>query len=161
MHLPDLTCASCVHIGRIYHDNGLQPDYWCGKTNERRAEEMKPSGDYTEDFMRNWRAFFDARPDQRACRHYRARPIASDETIRVRRVFERTPAYSARRATFKFLSVECTACERMDNLFVKQDWHSDYGHKTFALTKLGEAELARAQKASQHAATPREVGKDD
>jgi hypothetical protein len=144
---PAHVCGTCVHMGRIYHDGGLEPDHSCAKSDERRAAAMKPTGDLAEDFMRNWRVFFDATPRQRACTHHEPRPRIDDESLRVLRLFE-PGKYGSAFAQFRFLSSENTACERMDRLYVQASRSPDGPTKFWRLTPFGQFVLRENTDAS-------------
>ena len=63
---PVLTCESCVHMGGRYWGSDDRPMHHCGKSSERRAANFKSSGDFAQDFMDEFRKFYDAGPYQSA-----------------------------------------------------------------------------------------------
>lgn len=136
-------CATCAHMGRIYNRGGLEPDHTCAKSDQRRADHQKPTGDFTTDFERWWRTFFDATPGQRACRYYEERPLIGESDLAVLRQFVEGKYTATTWAEFRFLSPENAACERMSGMFTEKE-RSDGPVVTWATTPLGRAELVRA-----------------
>ena len=147
-HTP--TCATCKFIGQAYW--GSSCDYggkthFCLKEKERRSETMKPTGDFAEDFMRNFRAFFDAGALNAACSHYVERePLEPAKVAVLERMSE-----SGGKAAFGFFSDENRLCESMSNVFVERDESASYqrkpsdGTRDFILTRVGSEFLkARA-----------------
>ena len=63
---PVMTCESCKHMGARYWGSDDYPNHFCGKTDERRAAVFKSCGDFAEDFMSEFRKFYDASPRQSA-----------------------------------------------------------------------------------------------
>ena len=74
-----LTCSTCKHIGSHYHDGICVQWHFCGKSTERRRDTMKPTGDFAQDFMDNFRTFFDASAQQATCHYYEEAPPLSDK----------------------------------------------------------------------------------
>lgn len=74
------TCATCKHIGVAYwghHSDYGGETHLCGKSDARRQDQMKPTGDLAEDFMRNFRTFFDAKAKQASCKYYEEQEVLS------------------------------------------------------------------------------------
>ena len=142
------TCASCQFIGVSYW--GHHSDYGglthhCLKEKERRAETMKPTGDFAEDFMRNFRAFFDAKGHNKACRHYQLRsPIEGDKAVLLKML-----AANGGKGAFGFFSKENALCTDMNGMFVEEDeWARSQrkpsdGTRDWMLTEVGKVEVAR------------------
>ena len=137
MSTPEAKCATCQHIGRKYWDNGFTISHHCKKGDVRRAETMSPSADLFDHF----RAFFDASADQKACRHYEERPLASAEVLALLNAMGETG-----RAELKFWSRESSLASDLDGKFVEKDWHaeSQKGYRVFRLLPVGKAERERA-----------------
>lgn len=142
------TCASCKFIGRSYW--GHDSDYGgrvhsCHKEAERRRDTMKPTGDFAEDFMRNFRTFFDARAQQKACRYYEERPLVSDEEAALLLAMSETGGKGA----FAFFSSENRLASQMEGKFTEpDDWtrhqrKSSDGTRDYILSHVGRAEVAR------------------
>lgn len=137
-------CGTCTHMGRIYNRGGLEPDHTCAKSDERRADAQKPTGNFSADFERWWRTFFDATPGQHACRYYEERPLIGDADLEILRQFVCGKYTDTTWAKFQFLSAENAACERMRGMFTDKDG-SDGPVVTWKTTPLGRAELDRAK----------------
>jgi hypothetical protein len=136
------TCATCRHIGVMYHTDGFRYDHMCGKTSERRAEGM-PLG---ADFFAHFRAFFDAAAQQRACKHYEERPLADEKTLSLLSGM----TVDNGRGEFRFFSDENRLAEKLDGMFVRSDMHarkSAPGNRVFWLLPIGKAEVSRAESA--------------
>lgn len=75
---PVMTCESCVHMGGRYWGSDDRPVHHCGKSSERRAANFKSSGDFSQDFMDEFRKFYDAGPYQSAesCKWFEPRKPA-------------------------------------------------------------------------------------
>lgn len=139
-----ITCATCKYMGRIYHDGGLEPNHSCEKSDQRRGDAFRPTGDRAEDFMRAWRTFYDATPAQRACAYYSPGEPISAAWLGVLAQFSKSKYTASRFATFRFLSDECTACERMDRMYVMRERDPDTQHKSWRLTPMGLFALQNA-----------------
>lgn len=63
---PVLTCESCVHMGGRYWGSDDRPIHHCHKSGDRRAANFKSTGDFSQDFMDEFRKFYDAGPHQSA-----------------------------------------------------------------------------------------------
>ncbi len=145
-------CATCVHMGRAYH--GSHHDWGgkhhtCRKEKERRRDAIKPSGDAADDFMRHFRAFFDARAGDTACQYYEHRAPLDGKPASILCEMKANGG----RASYGFFSEENRACEQMGGLFVDRDEcaarmrkPSD-GTRDWMLTALGEMESGRIAKA--------------
>lgn len=118
------TCGTCAFLGGAYW--GDRSDYggrthFCKKSDERRRDEMKPTGDRAEDFMQNFRTFFDAHATRTACGYYEERaPLAEADILLLAAM-----RANNERGAFGFFSQENRTCERMDGWFVERDrWAS-------------------------------------
>lgn len=76
------TCNDCRHMGGEKWDTGTLKLYYCGQSVARRRAAIKPTGDLADDFMRNFRASFDAYDEYRACSFFEAKSAAAAETRR-------------------------------------------------------------------------------
>lgn len=131
-------CATCQHIGVMYHYNGFHYNHMCAMSDERRKEQMLPGADFFDHF----RTFFDARADQEACKRYVERPIASDVTLNLLSVMKK----SGGRGEFEFFSKETSLACKLDGKFVRSDMHAEKskpGNRVFWLLPVGAAELMR------------------
>lgn len=63
---PRLTCESCIHMGSRYWGSDDRPLHHCRKSSERRAANFKSCGNFADDFMNEFRRFYDAGPWQSA-----------------------------------------------------------------------------------------------
>jgi hypothetical protein len=63
---PRLTCESCLHMGGRYWGDDDRPIHFCGKERDRRRAQFRSTGDFAEDFMQEFRKFYDAGPRQSA-----------------------------------------------------------------------------------------------
>lgn len=59
---PRMTCESCVHMGRRYWGSDDRPIHFCGKEKERRAANFRSCGNFGDDFLNEFRKFYDAGP---------------------------------------------------------------------------------------------------
>jgi hypothetical protein len=142
------TCASCKFIGRSYW--GTDFDYGgrthsCLKENERRKDTMRPTGDFAEDFMRNWRTFFDAKAQNNACRYYEERPVVSNAQA----VLLLAMSENGGKGSFSFFSNENRIATELRGKFVEEDdWArhqrkpSD-GTRDYVLSHVGRSEVER------------------
>lgn len=144
------TCATCKHIGQAYW--GSDWDYggrthFCLKRDERRSDAMKPTGDFAQDFMDNFRTFFDAKAHNAACRYYENREPAKPDQARVLKLLQDCDGKIA----FGFFSEENRICEGMSGKFVERDEgaarhrHPSDGTRDWKLTRVGKVEAARVQ----------------
>lgn len=132
-------CATCQHIGVMYHYSGFHYDHMCAMSDERRKEQMLPGADFFDHF----RAFFDATADQSACKRYVERPIANDETVSMLKAMTENKG----RGEFKFFSKENRLAEKLNGKFIRSDMHarkSEPGSRVFWLLPVGAAEVKRA-----------------
>lgn len=143
-----LTCATCKHIGPTYwgsHWDDGGRTHTCKKEAERRRDTMKPTGDFAEDFMRNFRTFFDAKAHNTACKYYEERDPVNPDQARVLKLLLDCGGKSA----FGFFSAENRICEHMSGKFVERDEdarrrrHPSDGTRDWMLTEVGKAEAAR------------------
>jgi hypothetical protein len=128
----------------MYHTDGLYFNHLCRKSRERREESMPRNADFFDHF----RAFFDARADQRACKHYIERPIADDKTIALLQGMAAKNGHGE----FGFFSDENRLAEKLDDKFIRCDMHAIRaapGNRVFYLLPLGEAEVKRVDTAAQ------------
>jgi len=143
-----LTCASCKNIGMAYW--GASWDYggrthFCLKDGERRRDAMKPTGDFAQDFMDNFRTFFDAKAHNSACKYYEERKPVNSDQARVLKLLLDCGGKSA----FGFFSAENRICEGMSGKFVERDEDAarrrrpSDGTRDWMLTEVGKAEAAR------------------
>lgn len=142
MHTPEQpTCATCQHIGVAYWDNGFTISHHCMKESVRRAETM-PRG---ADLFAHFRAFFDASADQKACRHYEQRSLASAAVQKLLNSMG-----DAGRAEFKFMSDESVLANSLEGKFVKQDYHAEAprGYRVFRILPVGVVERSRTVSAT-------------
>lgn len=134
--MSDKTCATCVHIGRMYWHDGLSYTHHCGKGDERRAESMPAHAD----IFAHFRASFDAEARQRACRHYEERPAAESNV-------QELLASVQRGCELRFFTEANRLAESLDGKFVRYDSYAKTSHpggRVYRLLPVGEAELARA-----------------
>lgn len=137
------TCATCAHIGRIYWGDDDRRIHHCGKSDERRRDNFQPSGDFANDFMSEFRRFFDASADQKACRYYEERPPLDQETVALLGTIA-----SAGTAVFGFWSRENALCCKMRGKFVEEDLYPrdpTKGERYWKLSAVGRAVLAKAR----------------
>lgn len=78
-----LTCESCKHIGGRYWGSDDHPIHFCGKSDERRAANFVDQGNFADNFMREWRSFYDAGPNHWAekCAFFEPRTLPSDSGV--------------------------------------------------------------------------------
>lgn len=69
------TCADCANLGRKYWGDDDYPIHFCKKSAERRRDGLKPTGDSAEDFMSEFRKFYDASPRWKACKYFEPRAL--------------------------------------------------------------------------------------
>lgn len=64
-----MTCTECSFLGKKYWEWVLSstPIHLCGKSKERREAAFISSGDFAQDFMDQFRIFYDASPNWKAC----------------------------------------------------------------------------------------------
>lgn len=151
---PSATCATCAFVGAAYWGSSFDyggKTHFCGKEAERRAETMKPTGDFAEDFMTNFRTFFDAKASNRACRHYVERDALEPAKMAVLEAM----AAAGGKAAYGFFSDENRLCEQMSGIFVERDEAAARerkptdGTRDFVLTRVGadfvKATLSKAE----------------
>jgi hypothetical protein len=138
------TCATCANIGAIYWDVEFSdPKHHCLKGVDRRKAQFQSCGDFSQDFMNEFRKFFDASADQPACSLYQARqPIEPDKLAILQEVQE-----AGGRKLFKFFSPENRIAQDMRGKFLQEDTarHEMDGFRAYRITKVGIAELALAR----------------
>lgn len=135
-------CATCQHIGQVYHSNGFSFDHMCWKGDVRRNESMSPNADFFDHF----RTFFDARADQAACKHYGERPIVDEATLRL--LSDMGPEG---RGEYEFFSKENSLACKLEGKFVRSDMHATKkapGNRVFWLLPTGIAEINRVTKST-------------
>jgi hypothetical protein len=77
---PVVTCESCLHIGARYWGSDDYPVHFCGQSKERRAAVFKSTGNAADDFMQEFRRFYDAGPKQTNCgQFFEAKPLPNPE----------------------------------------------------------------------------------
>ncbi len=135
---PVATCSTCQYIGLVYHDNGFAKLHHCGKSAERRQEEM-PAG---ADFLAHFRAFFDAPTNQAACRYYEERPLCSPDVLALLQKIQD----GGDRLDVPYFSVDNTLATKLNGQFVERIEYSrtkPAGHDSYRLLAVGKAELKR------------------
>ena len=131
------TCAFCRHIGGHYWGDIDRQDHFCGKKDERRRDGRTRSGDAAQDFMDDFRRFYDASARQKACRYFDAAdPLGGDE-VRLMSLFDAKGL-----AHFKFFSEENGEAERHPKVLFERDHYADQkrddGHyRAYRLTNVG------------------------
>jgi hypothetical protein len=141
---PAKTCATCKHMGGLSWDNGSRQDHYCRKSDERRRDTMKPTGDFAQDFIDNFRTFFDASARSKACKYYEeAPPITAEEAEMLGR-FD-----ADGEAELAFFSNENSVASRHNEKFYQRDWYRnvDPGMCAYRLTDLGKVTRASVVKA--------------
>jgi hypothetical protein len=147
-------CATCKHLRKSYW--GSEYDYGgrthhCGKSDERRFDKIKPTGDFAEDFMINFRSFFDAKANQCACKYYETRSVLNGGDADVLAALNAAGG----RAAYGFFSKENAACEAMSGMFVERDEHSAMrrhpsdGTRDWMINEVGKVEASRIAAISQ------------
>ncbi|WP_343518124.1 hypothetical protein [Sphingomonas sp.] len=138
---PSRKCDSCAFIGVIYWNGET---HHCLKSDERRRDNFRSCGDFAEDFMSEFRKFYDARAGQKACRHYQERTPLKPETLELLR---RVSDAGKDGFVAKFFSQENYALTHLRDKFVTSDFafprEPARGERRYWLTKLGAAELSR------------------
>ena len=73
-----ITCESCRHMGGVSWPDPFGDKHYCHKADERRAAGFRSTGDFAEDFMQEFRKFYDASPRQWAegCAFFEPRDLA-------------------------------------------------------------------------------------
>ena len=132
------TCASCAHIGREYWDNGFSVEHRCHKEAERRAEAMPKDAD----LFAHFRAFFDATANQKACRHYEERPLASEKTLALLEM-----AMTGGRLEVKFMSAESELASSLAGKFLREDCRANApsGYRVWRILPVGKHEVLRSK----------------
>lgn len=108
---------------------------------------MKPTGDFAEDFMCNFRAFFDAKAVQCACGYYEERPVVSGEVAELLLSMHNNEG----RGAFTFFSRENSIATGLVGIFLEKDDRvqrspSD-GTRDYVLSHVGCAEVERIKAA--------------
>ena len=140
------TCDSCSHIGVIYWDDGYRKTHHCMKSTERRREKFQSSGDAADDFMREFRTFYDAVSGQQACAFYEERDLLGDGKLSLLRDLETAGKEGA---VVKFFSDENEQYGKMNGKFVDGGSFAfpqepARGERRWFITQVGKAELSRA-----------------
>jgi hypothetical protein len=133
------TCKTCQHIGQRYWGGDWDPIHHCGKSGERRSAAFQTSGDFAQDFMNEFRKFYDAGPDYKACPFYETRePLAVEKVAVLRAVSE-----AGGRTLFKFWSPENSLAQKMHGVFLSEDTRDNErdGFRAYSITKIGSAAL--------------------
>lgn len=131
-----LTCGTCTFIGGVSWDNGFSLEYYCGKRDERRRDGFRTTGDYAEDFMQEFRKFYDAGVRQKACKYYEpCQPVTPDE----RRIIGILSENDGR-ASFKFLTEDSRVASVHQNKYWREDPYplDQRGMRFYRLTDLGK-----------------------
>lgn len=146
------TCAGCKNIGVQYWGDDWSPIHHCGKSTERRRAQFQSCGDKSQDFMNEFRKFYDAAPDQKACSLYEQSQEVPQSRLDVIAMVEAAGG----RAVFKFWSSENDIATSMRDRYLRDDTRNDEynGFRAYKITKLGRAALA----ASKGSASSRSTG---
>ena len=137
------TCKTCKFIGGRYWGEDCNPIHFCKKSDERRADNFRSCGDAAQDFMNEFRKFYDAGPDYRACAYYeQMEPLEAEKLAVLREVKD-----AGERAYFEFFSRSNSIAEKLEGKFLQQErYNADVperrGLKAYRLTKIGEAALS-------------------
>lgn len=147
--VPSATCDSCQFLGRIYWDNGSTKTHVCGKSAERRRASFRSSGDFADDFMSEFRKFYDASAGQKACGHYVERELLPTRQLSM---LQAVSDEGKAGLVAQFFSEENRLCGEMRDKFVDggsfaYPLEPARGERRWFLTKVGAAELARAAQA--------------
>jgi len=147
LELAGQTCATCQHIGAAYWGDSWRREHFCAKSSERRRDNFRSSGDAADDFMSEFRKFYDATAGQKACKYYEERPSMEGERLAALKAVEEGGKEGA---VFGFFSRENSLCEGMRGRFVEGGEHAypkepARGDRRYRLTDVGKAELSRAR----------------
>lgn len=136
-------CDTCKFMGRMYWDNGVRQEHHCEKGSYRRADVMKPTGDFANDFMENFRMFFDASAGQHACKYYEDRGPIDPSDLAMLKQLEASKGFG----DFKFFSDENRRCHGMSGMYTREDgFAGTRGEiRRWRLTNLGKAIAALAR----------------
>lgn len=135
-------CGECQHMQALYWDNGFTQEHHCGKSRERRRDAFRTTGDPSQDFLNDFRMFYDASAKQRSCKYFELRGFL-DSTKR--NILVQISAAGGAKG-FPFFSEENRACESMSNKFVSNDRGTEERHgevRGWKLTSLGKFEVSR------------------
>lgn len=137
------TCAGCKHIGDQYWGDDSAPIHHCGKSTNRRRLQFQSCGDRSQDFINEFRKFYDAGPDQKACSFFEQRDDLAKDKLDVIAMVEATGG----RALFKFWSRENGIATSMRSRYLIDDTRDDErnGFRAYKISKLGRASLAAAK----------------
>jgi len=144
MHkLEEVECGTCQHIGASYWGDSWNRIHHCGKSSERRRDAFRPSGDFADDFMSEFRKFYDATANQKACGYYeQCEPLTDDDAALLQ-----TIADAGREgAIFKFFSPENYAAGKLRGKFVDEGERAypkpARGERRYRITDVGKSVLA-------------------
>ena|ERR1700722_15744 len=138
-----LTCATCKNIQRRYWGDEWAPIHFCAKSNARRQDSFQSSGDFSTDFMNEFRKFYDAAPLYAACRYYEVAPPLDAQTLALLGKFD-----ADGRAAFAFFSDENSAAHKLEGIFLERDSHRDLRHgevRAYKISMLGRLRLEKAR----------------
>ena len=148
---PARTCGSCAFIGNIYWTDET---HHCLRSAQRRSDNFRSCGDFAEDFMSEFRRFYDAKAGQKSCRHYEARPPLSRELLDLLREVERTGEAGF---VAEFFSRENALLSPLRDKFVSSDFaypqEPARGERRYRLTRLGAVEVSRDRDGARSAET--------
>lgn len=141
-----VTCATCQHIGVIYWDDGYRKTHHCMRSSDRRRDNFRSSGDAADDFMSEFRKFYDASASQPACGYFAERDPVGADVIALLAAVE---AAGREGYVAAFFSPENAACTKMSGKFVDGGSHAypnepARGERRWFLTAVGKAEIERA-----------------
>lgn len=141
------TCADCANIGVQYWGDDWSPIHHCGKSTERRRSQFQSCGDRSQDFMNEFRKFYDATPRQTACSFFVQRDAPSAEQIEV---IGSVAASPNGRALFKFWSKENEVASQVRGRYLREDTRDaeHNGFRAYKITELGRAVLNSVQESS-------------
>jgi hypothetical protein len=137
-----MMCATCKHIGRRYYGYSDNPIHHCAMGARRRTDQFCSCGDAAEDFMDEFRKFFDAQPRHNACKYYEDRPRCSPEVMALLCM----SANNHGRIEVRYFSEENRIAETLDGSFLELDWYgrnTPIGYRAYSLSQIGKAELER------------------
>lgn len=133
------TCSTCKHLQQAYWGDEGDRIHFCGKKNERRRDAFKTSGDFAQDFMAEFRTFFDASHRTLACKYYEERePLPAP----VMALLKEIDANGGEK-DFAFFSDENRLCEQINGLWLECVEYSrrNDGRREYRLTAVGKAIL--------------------
>lgn len=143
----DRVCANCHYIGIIYWDDGFKKTHHCMKSAERRRAGFGSCGDASEDFMSEFRKFYDATAHQSACQFYSERAQLGAEHLELLRAVE---AAGKEGLVVGFFSRENRIFGELSGMFVDGGSFAfpkepARGERRWFLTDAGKEALAREQ----------------